>query len=159
MSYSDVYQDVPRNPERFDEYPCVLGSEGFNSGTHCWDVEVGDNTNWTLGITTASNQRKGLVFFNTNVWRVQYINSEYGSQSPDQPSTLFTVKEKLQRVRVQLDCDRGKVSFSDPLTNICLCSFTTTFTETIFPFLYNYCTASPLKILPVKLIVTTENHS
>ncbi len=140
-------------------YACVLGSEGFNSGAHCWDVEVGDNTYWIIGITTASNQRKGVVFFNTNVWRVRYMNSKYSSKSPDQPSTHVTVKEQLQRVRVQLDCERGKVSFSDPLTNICLCSFTTTFTEIVFPFFYNGCTASPLSILPAKLIVTTENHS
>ncbi len=159
VSFSDVGQNLPGNPERFDMYSCVLGSEGFNSGTHCWDVEVGDNTLWSLGITTASNQRKGEVFFNTNVWRVRYMNSKYSSQSPEQPLTLLTVKEQLQRVRVQLDCERGKVSFSDPRTNICLCSFTTTFTETVFPFLYNRCTASPLRILPVKLIVTTENHS
>ncbi len=159
VSNSDVGQNLPGNPERFDMYACVLGSEGFNSGTHCWDVEVGDNTRWILGITTSSNQRKGGVFFNTNVWRVRYMNSKYSSKSPDQPFTLLTVKEQLQRVRVQLDCERGKVSFSDPRTNICLCSFTTTFTETVFPFLYNHCTASPLSILPVKLIVTTENHS
>uniref|UniRef100_A0A672L7D8 Uncharacterized protein n=1 Tax=Sinocyclocheilus grahami TaxID=75366 RepID=A0A672L7D8_SINGR len=159
VSFSDLHQNLPDNPERFHEYLCVLGSEGFNSGTRCWDVEVGDNTLWSVGITTASNQRKGEVFFNTNVWRVQYIDSKYSSKSPDQPPTRVTVKEKLQRVRVQLDCDRGKVSFSDPLTNICLCSFTTTFTETVFPFLYNYCKTSPLRILPVKLIVTTENHS
>ncbi len=159
VSFSNVGQNVPDNPERFDEYPCVLGSEGFNSGTHCWDVEVGDNTLWILGITTASNQRKGEVFFKSNIWLVRYMNSKYSSKSPDQPFTLFTVKEKLQRVRVQLDCDRGKVSISDPLTNICLCSFTTTFTETIFPFLCNRCTMSPLRILPVKLIVKTENHN
>uniref|UniRef100_A0A671LWL4 Nuclear factor 7, brain-like n=1 Tax=Sinocyclocheilus anshuiensis TaxID=1608454 RepID=A0A671LWL4_9TELE len=152
VSFSDLCQNLPDNPERFDRYGCVLGSEGFNSGTHCWDVEVGDNSLWSVGITTASNQRKGDVFFNTNVWRVRYIDSKYSSQSPDQPLTYVTVKEKLQCVRVQLDCDRGKVSFSDPLTNICLCSFTTTFTETVFPFLYNHCTTSPLRILPVKLI-------
>ncbi|XP_058654085.1 E3 ubiquitin-protein ligase TRIM35-like [Onychostoma macrolepis] len=142
VSLSDVRQNLPGNPERFDKYPCVLGSEGFNSGAHCWDVEVGDNTYWNVGITTASNQRKGEVFFKSNVWRVRYKDSKYSSLSPDQPLTLFTVKEKLQRVRFQLDCDGGKVSFSDPLTNIYLCSFTTTFTETVVPFLYNHCTAS-----------------
>ncbi|XP_073677092.1 nuclear factor 7, brain-like [Garra rufa] len=159
VSYSDVAQNVPDNPERIDRYACVLGSEGFNSGTHCWDVEVKDNTLWSVGITTVSNQRKGEVFFKSNVWRVRYMDSEYCSQSPDQPLTDLSVKEKLQRVRVHLDYDRGKVSFSDPLTNICLCTFTTTFTETVFPFLYNHCTTSPLRILPVKLIVTAENHS
>ncbi|XDV36785.1 hypothetical protein PO909_006509 [Leuciscus waleckii] len=159
VSYSDVYKTLPDNPERFDRYPCVLGSEGFNSGTHCWDVEVGDNTYWSLGITTASNQRKGDVFFKSNVWRVRYMNSKYSSESPEQRFTVFTVKQKLQRVRVQLDYDRGTVSFSDPVTNTHLLTFTSTFNDTVFPFLYNRCTTSPLRILPVKLFITAENHS
>ncbi|XP_056121168.1 nuclear factor 7, brain-like [Rhinichthys klamathensis goyatoka] len=156
VSYSRVDKTLPNNPERFDYYPCVLGSEGFNSGKHCWDVEVGDNTDWSLGITTASNQRKGKDFFNSNVWCVDYINSKYGSQSPEQPATVFPVKQKLQCVRVQLDYDRETVSFSDPVTNTHLLTFRTSFTETVFPFLCNLCT-TPLRILPVKLFIT--NHS
>ncbi len=138
VRYSENNQLIPDNPERFDSYPCVLGSEGFNSGTHCWDVEVKESPDWRLGVTTASNQRKGWVFFLTDVWSVAYGWFERFS---------FSVKQKLERVRVDLDYDRGTVSFSDPVTNTHLHTFTTTFTDTLFPFFCSY-SFSPLKILP-----------
>ncbi len=127
---------IPDNPERFDGFGCVLGSEGFNSGTHCWDVEVKESSIWILGVTTASNQRKGGVFFHTDVWSVAYGWSErFG----------FSVKQDLERVRVDLDYDRGTVSFSDPVINTHLHTFTSTFTDTLFPFFYS---SYSLKILP-----------
>ncbi|XP_048014009.1 nuclear factor 7, brain-like [Megalobrama amblycephala] len=135
-------QPLPDNPERFDIYQCVLGSEGFNSGTHCWDVEVKESSWWSLGVTTASNQRKGRDFFNTDVWSVWYdpygVDERYG----------FRVKQKLDRVRVDLDYDRGMVLFSDPVTNTHLHTFPTTFTDTLFPLFCMYSLPS-LRILPV----------
>uniref|UniRef100_A0A8C1SQY1 B30.2/SPRY domain-containing protein n=1 Tax=Cyprinus carpio TaxID=7962 RepID=A0A8C1SQY1_CYPCA len=113
----------PDNPERFDIYPCVLGSEGFNSGTHSWDVEVDERSSWSVGVTTASKQRKGRVFFNTDVWSVQCGPFQLPG---------FHVKQKLECVRVYLDYDRGTVSFSDPATNTHLHTFTTTFSDTVF---------------------------
>ncbi len=99
-------------------------------------MEVKESSDWILGVTTASNQRKGWVFFNTDVWSVQHGWSErFG----------FSVKQDLERVRVDLDYDRGTVSFSDPVTNTHLHTFTSTFTDTLFPFFYSY---FPLKILP-----------
>nr|XP_055066315.1 zinc-binding protein A33-like [Misgurnus anguillicaudatus] len=145
---------IPYNPERFENYACVLGSEGYTSGTHVWDVEVGDNSNWVLGITTESNPRN-RDFFKNNVWCVWHRNGKYFSDSPGKPQIPFTVEEKLERVRVQLDWDRTEVSFCDPVTNRCLCTLTTTFTEKVFPFLYNYNANSPLKILPIKVIIKT----
>ncbi|XP_077096256.1 nuclear factor 7, ovary-like [Siphateles boraxobius] len=139
VRYSENYQTLPDNPERFNCYSCVLGSEGFNSGTHCWDVEVKESKLWTLGVTTASNQRKGLVFLNTDVWSV-----EYGCTG----GSGFRVKQKCDRVRVNLDYDGGKVSFSDPVTNTHLHTFTNTFTHTIFPF-FRCGYSSSLRILPV----------
>ncbi len=136
VRYSENKQPLPDNPERFDGFGCVLGSEGFNSGTHCWDVEVKESQWWCLGVTTASNQRKGYDFFNTDVWSVQY-------RWPDEFG--FPVKQDLERVRVDLDYDRGTVSFSDPVTNTHLHTFTTTFTHTLFPFFYSYFS---LRILP-----------
>ncbi len=112
-------------------------SEGFNSGTHCWDVEVKQSLFWSLGVTTASNQRKGRGFFNTGVWCVWYGWS---------PGSGFHVKQHLERVRVNLDYDRGTVSFSDPVTNTHLHTFTTSFTHTLFPFFW--CIGS-LRILSI----------
>ncbi|XP_026076940.1 zinc-binding protein A33-like [Carassius auratus] len=136
-------QPLPDNPERFEYYPCVLGSEGFNSGTHCWDVEVKESSDWSLGVTTASNRRKGRDFYKTCVWSVWY--DQYSLS--EQPVFGFRVKQDLERVRVYLDYDRGTVSFSDPLTNTHLHTFTNTFTHTLFPFFSCY-TIFTLKILP-----------
>ncbi|XP_067224014.1 nuclear factor 7, ovary-like isoform X2 [Chanodichthys erythropterus] len=139
VRFSENKQPLPDNPERFDRCICVLGSEGFNSGTHCWDVEVKESQFWTLGVTTASNQRKGLGFFNTDVWSVSYRWN---------PGSGFCVKQKLDRVRVNLDYDRGTVSFSDPVTNTHLHTFTHTFTHTLFPLFYCF---PSLRILPVSI--------
>ena len=69
----DERQRLPDNPERFDKYHCVLGSEGFNSGTHCWDVEVRENTWWNVGVMTGSPQRKGDFDIMSGLWYVGYI--------------------------------------------------------------------------------------
>uniref|UniRef100_A0A671RSI6 Nuclear factor 7, ovary-like n=1 Tax=Sinocyclocheilus anshuiensis TaxID=1608454 RepID=A0A671RSI6_9TELE len=131
-------QPPPDNPERFDYYHCVLGSEGFNSGTHCWDVEVKQSKYWRLGVTTASNQRKGCDCFNADVWSVY----QYGRSL----RSGFRVEQYLEYVRVNLDYDRGTVSFSDPVNHTHLHTFTTTFTHTLFPFFY--CSSS-LRILAI----------
>uniref|UniRef100_A0A673LQD3 B box-type domain-containing protein n=1 Tax=Sinocyclocheilus rhinocerous TaxID=307959 RepID=A0A673LQD3_9TELE len=112
---------------------------GFNSGTHCWDVKVKGCLWWSVGVTTASNQRKGRDFFNADVWSVQ-------CRLPEKSMNEFPVEQCLDRVRVYLDYDRGTVSFSDPVTNTHLHTFTTTFTDTVLPFFHS---RYPLRILPL----------
>ncbi|XP_076120238.1 zinc-binding protein A33-like [Alosa pseudoharengus] len=144
-------QQLPDNPERFDKHACVLGSEGFYSGTHCWDVEVGDGNVWFVGVQTESGERKGWDSISSRVWSVCHNDGKYTALSPSQPDSTITVKQKPQRIRVQLDWDRGKLSFSDPDNNTHLHTFTHTFTEKLFPYLYTYLS---LRILPVKAAVT-----
>ncbi|XP_042559192.1 zinc-binding protein A33-like [Clupea harengus] len=153
----DERQQLPDNPERFYICVCVLGSEGFNSGTHCWDVEVGDSDNWRLGVKTESSERKGVSYL-SGVCRLSHINGVYAACSPSQPDTRLRVKQKSQRIRVQLDWDRGKVSFYDPDNNTHIHTLTHTFTERVFPYLYTDpgCT---LRILPVKSCITLKHHS
>ncbi|XP_030641280.1 tripartite motif-containing protein 35-like [Chanos chanos] len=158
VRFSDEKQQIPDNPERFDGYVCVLGSEGFNSGTHCWDVDVGDSTDWILGVTTESNQRKGETLYNTGVWCVGCVDGKYWSKASGESDIPLTVNNKFQRIRVELEWDRGKLSFSDPLNNTHLHTFTHTFTERMFPYFAIAYKLSPLRILTVKCCVSVKQH-
>uniref|UniRef100_A0A3Q3G104 Uncharacterized protein n=1 Tax=Labrus bergylta TaxID=56723 RepID=A0A3Q3G104_9LABR len=122
-------QQLPDNPERFDSYCSVLGSEGFNSGTHSWDVHVGDSTLWKLGVLAESGQRKGVI--ESGCWSIWFRGGKYRAVSSSHPSTVLSVKKNPQRIRVNLDCNRGELSFSDPDTNTHIHTHTHTFTERI----------------------------
>nr|XP_020481833.1 tripartite motif-containing protein 35-like isoform X3 [Labrus bergylta] len=142
-------QQLPDNPERFKHVRCaVLGSEGFNSGTHSWDVEVGDSRYWILGVLAESDQWKENT--ESGFWRIECLGGIHSARSPSAPPTHLVVQQQLQRIRVNLDGDRGELSFSDPDTNTHIHTFTHTFTETMFPY-FSIVDKLPLKMLPLKV--------
>ncbi|XP_059213186.1 nuclear factor 7, ovary-like [Centropristis striata] len=147
-------QQLPDNPERIGViFLSVLGSEGFNSGTHSWEVEVGDNTWWVLGVLAESVQRKGNI--RSGLWRVRLNVDKYSSWTPSDKETALVVQKKPQRIRVNLDWNRGKLSFSDADTNTHIHTFTHTFTERMFPYFFNWDEDDhPLQVLPVKVSVS-----
>ncbi|XP_069392548.1 nuclear factor 7, brain-like [Paralichthys olivaceus] len=147
-------QKLPHNPERFDYYALVLGSEGFNSGTHSWDVLVGDSTNWAVGVSAESVQRKGYKL--SGLWGIWFSEGKYSAVSPSGSSDLSV--KKIQRIRVKLDWNRGEVSFSDLDTNKHIHTFRDTFTQKMFPY-FGTVDPSSLKLLPVNVSVTVDQSS
>ncbi|XP_049430138.1 nuclear factor 7, brain-like [Epinephelus fuscoguttatus] len=147
-------RQLPDNPERIAEYSSVLGSEGFNSGTHSWEVKVGDITFWSLGLFAESAQRKGEIW--SGLWRIMFYKGIYTARSLPDPPTVLKLQKKLQRISVNLDWDRRKLSFSDPDTNTHIHTFTHTFTERMFPFINS---VDEVKILPQRVCVTVGQRS
>ncbi|KAI5628588.1 tripartite motif-containing protein 35-like [Silurus asotus] len=159
VRFSNKEQKLPDNPERFNHHCCVLGSEDFNLGMHCWDIEVGVCTQWSVGVMTESAQKKGSMTSKTEMWYVECRGGKYEARSTTQPSTPLSVTQKLRRIRLQLSLDRGKLSFSDPLTNSHIHTFTHIYTNKLLPFLRVACQKYPVKILPLQCSVKVHQIS
>ncbi|XP_065421097.1 E3 ubiquitin-protein ligase TRIM15-like isoform X2 [Chrysemys picta bellii] len=108
----DTRQRLPNNPERFDTEPWVLGCEGFTSGRHCWEVEVGSGRYWAVGVARESVGRKGEISLSPEggIWAVGLAGQFWAHTSP---ATLLPLSRVPSRIRVCLDCDRGQVTFID----------------------------------------------
>uniref|UniRef100_A0A8C0IWA6 Zinc finger protein RFP-like n=1 Tax=Chelonoidis abingdonii TaxID=106734 RepID=A0A8C0IWA6_CHEAB len=112
VRWGDTQQRLPDNPERFDYDPCVLGCEGFTSGRHCWEVEVGDGGCWAVGVARESVGRKGQISCSPErgIWAVEWLGQFQALTSPVTPLCL---NQAPSRIQVCLDCDQGQVTFID----------------------------------------------
>ncbi|KAM4616565.1 zinc-binding protein A33-like [Polymixia lowei] len=123
----DTKQQLPDIPERNTKYPTVLGSEGFSSGEHSWEVEVGDHPDWNVGLAKESVDRKGELSASPEygIWCLSHHSGKYRNGL----GKILTVKRSLQRIRVQLDYNRGEVSFYNPEDMTHIYTHKDTFTE------------------------------
>ncbi|XP_067830227.1 zinc-binding protein A33-like [Heptranchias perlo] len=130
VRYSYTSQELPGNLERFDFCACVLGSVGFTSGRHYWEVDVGSQPDWDVGVAAESIDREGWVIL-----------------TPENGFWTFGHVEH-SKIGVYLDHEGGQVSFykADDMTH--LYTFAHAFTEKLFPFFYPSAdsNAKPLKL-------------
>ncbi|XP_059186216.1 nuclear factor 7, ovary-like [Centropristis striata] len=137
-------QERPENPERFDTVCSVLGSEGFDSGTHSWVVEVGDSTDWYLGVAAESVKRKGSP--RSKLWRIGFCKGRYKMFPPTSKPKVLSIEKKLQRIKVHLKIKTGKLSFCNADTGTHIFTFIHYFTGKAFPYFSNS-DKIPIKIL------------
>uniref|UniRef100_G1KUW5 B30.2/SPRY domain-containing protein n=1 Tax=Anolis carolinensis TaxID=28377 RepID=G1KUW5_ANOCA len=126
-------QDLPDNPERFSDRAYVLGHEGFTSGRHFWEVVVGGEGDWAVGVARKSVRRKGPVDCVLQEGICVVSKSEIWPSSTD-----FLQNEKTKRVRVCLNYTSNQVAFYDGDTGdqIWLLSDLPFSGETVLPFFY-----------------------
>ncbi|XP_075883560.1 nuclear factor 7, ovary-like [Nelusetta ayraudi] len=119
------------NPERHTGYTAVLGSVGCSSGQHNWEVEVGDHPDWNIGVAKESSDRKGEISASPKygLWCLCHRNGKYSNGS-----SAVTVKKSVERLRVQLDFDQGKVSFYDAVDQTHIYTHRDTFTEKLLQY-------------------------
>lgn len=150
---------MPSNPERYDPDTGVLGREGFAAGRHSWDVSVGDNSAWVVGVAKGSVSRKqkvSSVLKNGYLCVFFYHRMYFAGTSP---LTRLNPRRNPETVRVQLDCERGRVSFYDPQDNTHIYTFKHAIGETVFPYFWVGCQQCPLTVRPLDVSVVAGDRA
>ncbi|XP_075770408.1 butyrophilin subfamily 3 member A1-like isoform X2 [Pelodiscus sinensis] len=135
LSYKAQPQQVPSDPERFDSAVCVLGAEGFSSGKHYWEVDVGCISDWDLGIAGKSTQRKGRFSLSPKegFWVLGFSGRDYWAKTD--PWTRVMVQKKPTKIGVCLSYDDRQVSFFSVNDMSVLLTFNDcAFSEEVYPF-------------------------
>uniref|UniRef100_UPI00398E596F zinc-binding protein A33-like n=1 Tax=Pristiophorus japonicus TaxID=55135 RepID=UPI00398E596F len=128
-------RNLPDTEKRLTAWPCVLGSEGFTSGRHYWEVEVAGNRGWSLGVAAESVGRKGGVTLRpeNGLWTIEREDDRFTvNSSPPSPLPAGQIPGK---VGVCLSYESGTVTFYSADTKSHLHTFTgNKFTKKLYPF-------------------------
>ncbi|XP_034755932.1 zinc-binding protein A33-like [Etheostoma cragini] len=144
---SDKSQTLPANPER--QYNMILGSEGFSSGKHSWDVVVGGPF-WAVGVAAKTPSKVPKT--HPNIWAIYRCSCTdiLRELTPENyvKEVGLPIHSFPQKVRVQLDYDHGILSFFDLDRKTPVHTIKRTFKEMVFPYF-----RENAKILPAELSV------
>nr|XP_014345221.1 PREDICTED: E3 ubiquitin-protein ligase TRIM39-like [Latimeria chalumnae] len=132
-------RDVPDSLQRFTNYYAALGSKGFTSGKHYWEVEVGDKRGWILGVARESVARKPKVpLLTMNGFYILYKNEKRyridNTGVPGLPPADLPITVEPRRIGVYLDYDGGQVSLYNADDMSLVHTYTDTFTERMYPY-------------------------
>ncbi|XP_028253195.1 zinc-binding protein A33-like isoform X2 [Parambassis ranga] len=136
VTLSDKHHSFPNNPERKSQTD-ILGYEGFSSGKHSWDVEVGKvDPYWAVGVASRTNVWAIYLCPCTNVMR----------EEPSDGICKFYKDVIPQKVRVHLDYTQGLLSFIDLDRQTPVHTIQRSFTETVFPYFRRHARILPAEV-------------
>ncbi|XP_031175495.1 tripartite motif containing 105 [Sander lucioperca] len=149
----DVMVPHTDHNKRFLQCVNILAAQGFQSGRHYWEVEVGSKPKWDLGVASEAVDRHARIKLSpeTGYWTLRLRNgSEYSAGT--QPWTRLQMSSSPQRLGVFLDCDERRVSFYNADDMSLLYSFTNGPRGKAFPFFSPCISGRSQKPPPIKLL-------
>ncbi|XP_043942027.1 zinc-binding protein A33-like [Protopterus annectens] len=134
VSYTVERQQLVHSSKSFSKKPYVLGLECFASGKHCWEVVVGNKTDWVIGVATESiNRNKDISLQPKNgFWTLILWNeNEYYAQESE--IKTLKINRKPHTIRVYMDYERGQISFYNADDSFHIYTFKDNFKGKLYP--------------------------
>ncbi|XP_029374962.1 E3 ubiquitin-protein ligase TRIM11-like [Echeneis naucrates] len=148
VKHGKIKKLVKDRAERFSSWKIVLGNQSFSSGRFYFEVKVGRNTAWDLGVVSESVNRKGKgpLTPQDGFWAMGLMDGEYTAH--EEPPK--EVADEPKTVGVFVDYEEGLVSFFDVDAAEAIYSFTDcSFPDKLYPFISVSGKNVPLIITPV----------
>ncbi|KAM7378847.1 hypothetical protein PAMP_004442 [Pampus punctatissimus] len=152
ITTTDV-QNIPDNPGRFDVSLAVLGSTGFSTGRHYWEVSVAGRLCYQVGMAGESAPRRGTIITNpaNSYWTI-LLNKQGQYKAIDRRSVIIPVKTQPLTLGILLNYKEGQISFYDAGARSHMYSFVgQRFTEKIYPFIH-FCVDEGTNKTPIVLL-------
>ncbi|XP_013365220.1 PREDICTED: butyrophilin subfamily 1 member A1-like [Chinchilla lanigera] len=150
VEYLSRERAVPESPGRFTSLRAVLGRNSFSSGHHYWEVDVGGNEIWTVGLCSDSVNRE-LHFEDIHpengFWNISRTFNNY--QALYRSCFDFKVAAPPLTVGIFLQYEQGLISFYDVKQFRILYTFIGNFTQPLRPCFLLKSPHAALTILPV----------
>lgn len=131
----------------------VVTIQGFQEGKHYWEVEVGDNKHWILGVCRDNVDRRYTVRLSPNngYWVLGVRNNyEYFVFMPNR--IIFSLDPRPTKIGVFLNLEDRTVSFYNVNEQILIYTLTYQSEDLLRPFIQLPVTSEenvvPLKLFP-----------
>ncbi|NXW49319.1 BT1A1 protein, partial [Nyctiprogne leucopyga] len=111
FTHKSQAQKMTQNEGSFDSSVCVLGSEGFSSGKHYWEVDVEKSNDWDLGVARKCAPRKGIMSLSPKegFWTLGLSFKCYWARTD--PWTRLAIQKNPRKVGVYLNFEEKILTF------------------------------------------------
>ncbi|XP_055967055.1 tripartite motif-containing protein 75-like [Sorex fumeus] len=124
----------------------VLGREGFASGRHYWEVQVGAKPEWAVGVCSVvpSAQTSRPLAAPKRCWTLQLQDGDYLAVSAG--AEPLALRDQPTAIGIYLDWELGQLCFYNATNRSHLHSFTEPFAQELKPYLRLGPDSAPLSV-------------
>lgn len=110
MKYSNKAKSLTKSdgPLRF-YFSMTLGTKGFTSGRHYWEVQVGLRNDWNVGVALGTVDRSSAVVVKTENGFFSIAKMGFDYYANETPKKVLYLCPRPGRIGVYLDYEEGRV--------------------------------------------------